>query len=84
MTVVPVASCETARALAEAVMDKAGAIPGLIHAIFPAFMDGKLGDTEQFLRYCKADPKGETLWEVYEQSGFSDPQDFIVAHANAN
>jgi len=75
---------DDARVMAEKVMEKAGAIPGLLHAIFPAFMDGKLGDTEQFLKYCEAEPKGEDLLAAFEASGHKELCDFIVAHANAN
>ena len=68
--------------MAEAVMDKAGAIPGLLHAIMPAVVEGKLGNMKQVMRYCAAEPKGQALWEAYERSGHSDPCNFIIIQAS--
>lgn len=77
-------SKDNARAISEKIMDKAGAIPGLLHAILPAFLDGKLGDTEQFMKYCGVEPKGRDLWDAFEASEYKEPYDFIVDHANIN
>ncbi|GEM_PF-3209962 len=75
---------DEARALAKKIMDKSGAIPGLFHAILPAFTDEEGVDTERLTKYCESEPKGKDLWAVFEASGCDDPCDFIVAHANAN